>query len=269
MALTRGNGVLAQVQQQAQQTIRNVQQLQQLQQIPVRPAPRPAPAPRPVLQQVQQQGQQIGNQALQAVRQITQQAQAPRQNPALQQVRNNALSALAMALQPVQPGRGPVTPNVLNRVSATGREMLTPQQESQLFDQQIQFTKAQADPNAWMEPLYPAVMDKRAQQMAMMEQGFRNPRVNTRLQMETEILQRMPQMDPNQLDGLSDETLEDIRYSPTHIVNAEQYRYPEQRYDDQGRTEGTAAAAVLRPALQRKPRFRARHRGDAGRDDAG
>jgi hypothetical protein len=231
MALTRGNGVLAQVQQQAQQTIRNVQQLQQLQQIPVRPAPRPAPAPRPVLQQVQQQGQQIGNQALQAVRQITQQAQAPRQNPALQQVRNNALSALAMALQPVQPGRGPVTPNVLNRVSATGRTMLTPQQESQLFDQQMQYTKAEAAQYTPMGFFEDPLQSVRRDQYNRMEQGFRNPSVNTRLQMETEILQRMPQMDPNQLDGLSDETLEDIRYSPTHIVNAEQYRYPEQRYD--------------------------------------
>jgi hypothetical protein len=217
MPVTRRNGVLGQVQQQAQQIIRDVSSMQQLRQVAQRP--QPMPAQRPVLQQVQQQGQQAVGQALQAVRQITQQAQAPRQmNPVLDQVRASALNALQLAQQP---GRGPIAPGRNRLTIAANQAFLTPQQESQLFDQQIQITKAEAAQYTPMGYFEDPLQQARRDQLARMESGFLNPVVNPRIQLEGDLIRKMPDMDPRQLRGLSDQQLIEMNKLPY----AEPFRY--------------------------------------------
>jgi hypothetical protein len=221
MALTQQRGALAQVQFNAQQAIANLANLQaatrnvQSWNAPAAPAPRQnppassgwsAPAPRydtqSAVQQIVQRAMAINQQPSQQYNQV---------NPA----RNAVMNALALA-QGGQPGRGPQQ-QPLNRLAFEPQQarQMTPQQESQLFDQQMQLTKAQADPTAWMASDYPARTQAMANQIETMRGGFQNPAANTRLQAEAEILRRMPQVDPRQLRGLTDDTIADLNNPPS------------------------------------------------------
>ena len=95
-----------------------------------------------------------------AARQIIQRAQAN------QQVKRNvfdvvAQQAIANAVAVAggrQPGRAYTPPpQPVYRMSAVQpNNRFTPEQEGQLFDQQIQATKLGASPTAWVDPAYPA-----------------------------------------------------------------------------------------------------------------
>ncbi len=137
------------------------------------------------------------------------------------------------------------------------------QQQSQLFDQQIQFTKAQADPVAWMDPAYPAMMDKRAQQIEQMRVGFENaaplrgappqPGYNVlssanagsqRSSKQQQASLAFPQMSDAEIDRLSPQQLDSLL--ALKPVNADQYRY-EPINRTQGSTQAGQGAKVPEP----------------------
>ncbi len=162
-----------------------------------------APAPVNTYRPPQQTGSFSSGSSAAAAQHLLTQArnqQQIKQNVFNDVAKQAVMTALAVATGQ-QPGRSvPQVPTLMQR-EANGAQahQLTPQQESQLFDQQIQATKLAASPTAWMDPAYPARAQAIGQQVDTMRSGFANARPNPRLTQEGQVLSAFPQMTPQEL----------------------------------------------------------------------
>ena len=145
-----------------------------------------------------------------AARQIIQRAQAN------QQVKRNvfdvvAQQAIANAVAVAggrQPGRAYTPPpQPVYRLSAVQpNNRFTPEQEGQLFDQQIQATKLAASQQGMPGVFTPDPIQQQRiaainRQVEQMQGGFANAQPNPRLTQEQAVLQAFPQMTPQELRG--------------------------------------------------------------------
>jgi cell wall-associated NlpC family hydrolase len=225
MALTRQLGALGSNQQKANQVIANIvgRQLAASRNTGwSAPAPRndawAAPLPRfqaPVFRQVQQQAAGAiprMSAAQQIISQAAKQRNAQQRTNVLQQIGQRAL-ANALTVAGNQSGAATFQPRDVavvprNRYAAQINAAFTPEQEGQLFDQQIQYTKAMADPYEWMDPSYSKRMDTIAGQIEQVRSGFANPApISRRIQQEQQALAAFPQMTPQEIRGHSDSQL--------------------------------------------------------------
>ena len=214
MALTQRTGALAQAGQQAASIANSIAQLAQAANLHYTgggnqghftPAPSGTAAshyipPAPVYSNPTPRGsaaaaQQIVNRAIEIrTRQVVQQN-------VLAQAGKTALQA-ALAASGTAPSRQVRTQATmpLQRLATNpAQHLLTPQQESQLFDQQIQITKQQADPVAWMDPTWSARTESQMAQMERTRAGFQDAQPNPRLTQEQGVLAAFPQMTPQEL----------------------------------------------------------------------
>jgi len=228
MALTQRSGVLGQVQQQAAQTARTVAttanaalNLLNQQRVPAT-APRPvvAPAPAPVRQLGVSSGTAPqwrvipggGGGSAAAAQQVLRAAQARQQSaPSLLDTvaRNAIATALAVATGQTPARSGPTVVRDLNRMAPAGatQGMFAPERESQIFDQQIQMTKYQANPTAWLDPAYTQRLEAMGRDLAAMQRPpmpIQSPRVIR----EQRALQLFPQNDPLYIRTLTDDQLD-------------------------------------------------------------
>lgn len=167
-----------------------------------------APAPVNTYRPPQQTGSFSSGSGAAAAQHLLTQArnqQVTRQNVFNDVAKQAVMTALAVATGQ-QPGRQYTTPPTLlyrQGGDAAGHQ-LTPQQESQLFDQQIQATKLAASQQAMPGVFTP---DSGTQQringfnanIDTMRSGFTNARPNPRLTQEGQVLSAFPQMTPQQL----------------------------------------------------------------------
>jgi len=167
-----------------------------------------APAPVNTYRPPQQTGSFSSGSSAAAAQHLIQQArnqQQIKQNVFNDAAKQAVLTALAVATGQ-QPGRSYTTPPTLQYRQggdAAGHQ-LAPQQESQLFDQQIQATKLAASQQAMPGVFTP---DSGTRQringfnanIDTMRSGFTNARPNPRLTQEGQVLSAFPRMTPQEL----------------------------------------------------------------------